>query len=145
MKIVICGSITASDKLIEIAKKLQAMGHSTDLPYYTKKILAGEFDLEKFKKEKEKNGDISFRRNASEDLIKRYYRLISESDAILIVNVDKNNIKNYIGGNAFLEMGFAYCLDKKIYLLNPIPEMPYIDELKAMAPIVLNNNLELIV
>ena len=38
-------------------------------------------------------------------------------------------------------MGVAYYLEKPIYLLNPIPEMPYTSEIEAMEPIVLNSDL----
>jgi nucleoside 2-deoxyribosyltransferase len=141
MIITICGSINCSDKLIEAAEKLESLGHTAHLPYYTKKIRSGELKLEDFNKAKAKNGDAAFREAASEDLIKRYYRLISESDAILIVNVEKNGQSNYIGGNAFLEMGFAYVLDKPFYLLNDIPQIGYKDEIIAMKPIILGGQL----
>ncbi len=59
----------------------------------------------------------------------------------LAVNIDKKGIKNYIGGNTFLEMGFAHVLDKKIFLLNEIPDISYKDEIKAMQPIILNGDL----
>jgi predicted RNA-binding protein with PUA domain len=59
----------------------------------------------------------------------------------LIVNIDKKDICNYIGGNTFLEMGFAHILNKKIFLLNEIPEMIYTDEILAMQPIALNGDL----
>ena len=52
-----------------------------------------------------------------------------------------NGIPNYIGGNTFLEMGFAHVLNKKVFLLNNIPAMPYDDEIKDMQPIVLNGDL----
>ena len=60
-----------------------------------------------------------------------------------MINKDKNGIKNYIGGNSFLEMGFAYVLGKKIYVLNPLPEeLPiFYQELVAMQPIVLDGDL----
>ncbi|HOK35473.1 MAG TPA: hypothetical protein PLL80_01600 [Candidatus Pacearchaeota archaeon] len=38
------------------------------------------------------------------------------ADAILVVNIDKKGIKNYIGGNAFLEIGFTHILDKRILI-----------------------------
>jgi predicted RNA-binding protein with PUA domain len=41
-------------------------------------------------------------------------------------------------------MGFAYVLGKKIFLVNPIPDLNYKDEIKAMNPIVLNGNIKLI-
>lgn len=141
MKITICGSINHSDKMIEIADKLEKLGHQIELPLYTQKIKNGEVTLENFVKVKEKKGDASFRQSAKEDLIKRYYHIIEKSDCVLIVNIDKNNIKNYIGGNSFLEMGFAYILDKPIFLMNGIPQISYRDEILAMKPIILNNDL----
>ncbi|MDP3992633.1 MAG: hypothetical protein Q8Q05_00195 [bacterium] len=54
---------------------------------------------------------------------------------------DKHGIKNYIGGNTFLEMGFAHILNQKIFLLNPVPEMPYYQtEIVAMRPVVINGD-----
>ncbi|MFH1407431.1 MAG: hypothetical protein ABIJ36_03090 [Patescibacteria group bacterium] len=77
------------------------------------------------------------------DLIKKHYREIKEGDAILVINKDKNGIKNYIGGNSFLEMGFAHILNKKIFVLNDIPEnLPiFYQELVAMQPTSLYGDL----
>ncbi|MEI8143754.1 MAG: hypothetical protein WCG48_04040 [Candidatus Berkelbacteria bacterium] len=141
MKIAVCGSIGVSDKLIEVAETLEKNGHEVNLPYYTKKIKNGEMTLDEFNIAKDESGDTKFREMATEDLIKRYYRVIGESDAIVVVNTDKNGIKNYIGGNTLMELGFAYVLDKKIFLLSPIPEMSYTDEIVAVKPIVINNDL----
>ena len=77
-----------------------------------------------------------------DDLIRGYFEEIKSSDAVLAVNEDKNGILNYIGGNTFLEIGFAHVLDKKIYLLNDIPEVSYKAEIIAMQPIVLNGDLK---
>jgi predicted RNA-binding protein with PUA domain len=57
------------------------------------------------------------------------------------VNITKNGIKNYVGGNALIEMAYAHVLDKKIYLLNPVPDMNYKDEIEAMSPTILNGDL----
>lgn len=139
MKITICGSIMFTYEIKKIADKLHELGHTFNIPYTSEKILAGDLSLEEFKTEKKKNGDHSFRK-MNDNVIKRYYDLISVSDAILVANITKNQIKNYIGGNTFLEIGFAYVLGKKIYLLNNIPDMLYTDEIKAMQPIILNND-----
>ena len=143
MKIVICGSIEFTPKIKEIADWLTNEDHVVDIPLTSQRIINGELTLEKFKKEKQKNGDGSFRK-IKDDVIRRYYEIIKECDAILVLNLEKNRIKNYIGGNTFLEMGFAHVLNKKIYLLNEIPNMPYTDEIKAMQPIVLKGNLDAI-
>lgn len=39
---------------------------------------------------------------------------------------------------------FAHILNLPIYLINPLPEMDYLDELKAMQPVILNGDLDLI-
>ncbi|MBP8591384.1 hypothetical protein KBI33_02900 [Candidatus Shapirobacteria bacterium] len=78
-------------------------------------------------------------------LIGKHLDKIENSDAILVVNITKKGIANYIGANTFLEMGFAYYRKKRIYILNPLPDQPYIiDELLAFNPIVLNGKLETI-
>lgn len=141
MKIAICGSIDFTPEIKKIADHLLARGHKIELPTYTKKILNGDLTLEQFKKHKEKKGDWAFRVKIDEDLIKRYFEVIKSSDAILVVNVENKGIQNYIGGNTLLEMGFAYVLNKKIFLLNNLPEMHYTDELKAMQPTVIHQNL----
>ena len=79
------------------------------------------------------------------DFIKKHFRYISRADCLLIANYDKKGIQNYIGGNAFLEMGYAYSLAKPIFLLNPLPQIEYYyHEMVAMQPIVLNGKLSLI-
>ncbi|PIR46845.1 MAG: hypothetical protein COV07_02155 [Candidatus Vogelbacteria bacterium CG10_big_fil_rev_8_21_14_0_10_45_14] len=72
------------------------------------------------------------------DYIRQHYDGILASDAILFVNNDKADFKNYIGGNALMEMGFAYVNDKKIYLKHGMPEgVSYMDEIRAMEPVCL--------
>ena len=39
------------------------------------------------------------------------------ADAVLVLNYDKKGIKNYIGGNTLMEIGFAHVLNQKIFLL----------------------------
>jgi len=141
MKIIICASVDITPKIKELKEALEKMGHSVEIPYVSMKIIAGEISLEEFLAVKDREGDTKFREATGEDLIKRYYNLIKEADAVLVLNEEKKGIKNYIGGNTFLEIGFSYILNKKLYLFNPIPEMSYSDEIKAMSPIVLNGDL----
>ncbi len=49
-----------------------------------------------------------------------------------------------LGGNVFLEMGFAYALGKNIFLLNEIPEQSNRVEIMGMQPIVINGKRDLI-
>ena len=140
MKITICGSIQSTYEMEKAAQQLKKAGYDVESPYTSQKILSGELSMEEFLKEKKNNGDGAFRK-MKHDLITRYYKIIGNSDAILVINMDKNNIKNYIGGNTFLEMGFAHVLKKPIYLWNPIPDMLYTDEIISMQPIIINNDI----
>lgn len=122
-----------AEKAEEVKLSLAHLGHqafaSTDNEEY---IGLGDEEREKIKI------DHKFKRDA----IRAHWHVIKECDAILVLNYDKNDIQNHIGGNTFLEMGFAHVLDKKIFLLNPPPEnCPYITEILAMKPFVINGEL----
>lgn len=73
---------------------------------------------------------------------------IRNMDAVLVLNYDKNKdgkiYKNYIGGATFLEMYDAFRLDKKIFLMNDIPEGMLFDEIEGFNPIILNGNIDLV-
>lgn len=139
MKIAICGSLNFTYEIKELADNLRALGHEVTIPLSSTKILNGEASLEQIKKEKE-DGKFS-ERAIKYDSILEYWKIIQNADAVLVANFGKKDIKNYIGGNSFLEIGFAHVLNKKIYLLNPIPDMIYKDEIEAMQPNIINNEL----
>jgi nucleoside 2-deoxyribosyltransferase len=123
--------MSAINKIIEVQNKLELLGHTVVVPKNLERHSAKTFSSSESTDEKIKD-----------DLIKGYFNEIGDSDAVLVLNLDKNEIKNYIGGNTFLEMGFAHVLNKKIYLLNEIPEVSYKDEIIAMQPIVLGGDLK---
>ncbi len=139
MKIAICGSLDFTLEIKKIADELLKRGFEVQIPISSKKILRGEFSLDEIKQEKESG--VFADRAIKYDSIRAYWPIISNSSVILVVNFDKHNIQNYIGGNTFLEMGFAHILNKPIYLLNDIPTMIYTDEIRAMQPIVINGDL----
>ena len=108
--------------------------------------LAGSMqNTEKMKfigKSDEEKEEIKLDQKYNHDAIREFWKPMKTADALLVANFDKSGIKNYIGGNAFLEMGFAHVLNQKIFLLNPIPKMPYYEtEIIAMKPIVINGDL----
>lgn len=133
MKIVICGSMSASKKMMETKVTLEEKGHEIVVPRNTEKYASGDFLAE--------NSCESTKNKIENDLIRKYYAIIESADAVLIANYNKGSVKNYIGGNSFLEAGFAHILGKKLYFMNDIPEMIYSDELYAFQPIILNGNL----
>lgn len=65
---------------------------------------------------------------------------VEKCDCLFILNYSHRGIRNYVGGNSFLEMIVAFYLKKPIYLLNDIPEsMTYTEEIKSLYPIVVHN------
>lgn len=133
MKIVVCGSMSASKQMVEMEKSLREMGHEVVIPKNADKYASEEFSAE--------DSQESTENKIEHDLIRGYYRLIKGADVVIVANYDKGRIRNYVGGNSFLEAGFAHVLDKKLYFMNDIPDMPYGDELRAMQPIILNGDL----
>ena len=76
------------------------------------------------------------------DAIREFWKIMQGTDAVLVANYDKGEIKNYIGGNTLMEIGFAHVLNQKVFLLNPIPEIPfYKTEIEAIKPVILNGDL----
>jgi hypothetical protein len=134
MKITICGSVKFADKLVDIYRQLEKLGHEPvmhedmfGIADGTAKELIDGIGLDHSEVKKKHN------------FIKLWYNLIVGSDAILVCNFDKNGIKNYIGGNTLMEIGFAHVNDK---MLNPVPEdVPYTDEIKAMVDSVIEGDL----
>ena len=133
MKIVICGSMSASQEMIEIKKSLDRVGHEAIFPKGAELYVSGQ--------KKSDNQNDKIENKVKNDLIRDFYFAIEKADAVIIANFDKNGINNYIGGNTFLEAGFAHVLNKKLYFVNDIPEMIYREELIAFQPIILNGDL----
>lgn len=140
MTITICGSVKFAKNFVEAYEKLKVLGHQPMMHEKMFSIADGtataiidriDEDHAKLKRE--------------ENFIKWWHDCIKTGDAILVLNYDKNGVKNYIGGNTLIEIGFAHVNDKKIFLLNPVPEeVSYIDEIKAMIDVILNGDLALI-
>ena len=136
MKITICGSVMFRKEMVEVRDKLNEMGHEGIICSVMEDLALGK-NLELMKKIEENHAQVK----KDGGFIKWYYNSIVNSDAILVLNYDKDDIKNYIGGNTLMEMGFAHVHNKKIFLLNPVPEISYKDEILAMEPVILNGDL----
>ena len=129
--------MTLAQKMEDAEKELRARGHEIFLPEFTR-------DYAQMSHPEERHRE-SASNKIKYNLIKQYFDKINKSDAIFVINEERHGITNYIGGNSFLEMGFAYVLGKKIFLQNPIPNMLYADEIITMQPIVINGNYDLII
>jgi hypothetical protein len=138
MKIYVLGSNSFMVEMVESAQELQSLGLDGWIhPDYIA-LVAGEMaDV----LERSKSGEHAAVKREN-DYLRVHYKHILESDAILIVNLEKNGIENYIGGNALIEMGQAFVNSKTIFLLNDIPQdVSYTDEIACMDPICLQGDL----
>ena len=133
MRIGIVGSMQYTEKMMALRDELIRGGHDAFMTGLAAPFV-GKTDAEK--------EAIKIDQKQNQDAIREFWRLMQGADAILVANYDKHGIENYIGGNTFLEMGFAHVLDQKIFLLNPIPEMPYYKtEIEALKPVVIHGDL----
>ncbi len=135
MKILIICSKAFYKDIAPIKEKLEKEGHEISLPnsYYHPEAEQESWDLG----EKEHSEFKARMFKQSADTIKKM-------DAVLTLNFEKKGIPNYIGGATFLELYEAFVNHKKIYLYHPIPEGMLYDEIQGFAPIVINENLDLI-
>ena len=142
MKITICSSAFFTKDTYKIKQKLEEKEHEVFV--YPQEIkVNGKIihitDYYKMRKD-----------NLTDDLLKiktmlidRHIERIKNSDAILVLNLDKDGENGYIGGNTFLEMGIAYYLNKKIFLWRkPSENLSYYEEIMALNPIIINENIE---
>ncbi len=141
MKITICGSLVFVKEMNDIRIELEDLGHEVIVPLGVDLVNTRGVTLEEFVRLKDQGKHHTL--TIQHDAIRTHYKKIVSSDAILVTNWEKRGVENYIGGNTFLEMGFAHVNDKQIYILNDIPQMPYTDEIHAMQPTVLKGDLSL--
>ena len=136
MKIGIIGSMHHSEKMLEIAEQLKQLGHEPHLSKFVNNFV-NKNDVEK--------ENIKLEQKYNQDAIREFWKIMQRTDAVLVVNLDRKGIKNYIGGNTLMEMGFAHVLNQKIFLYNPPPNIEFYEtEIRAMRPVVINGDLNLI-
>lgn len=133
MKIFLICSKSFYDRIPTIKKELELMGHTVTLPNsYDNPLLENEYrDLGK-----EEHSQWKAK------MFKRSTDVIGGTDSVFVLNLEKNGVKNYIGGATFLEMYDAFRMGKKIYLYNDIPEGMLQDEIIGFSPLVLNGELQ---
>ena len=143
MKITICGSIAFYDEMLDTKGKLEQLGHQVKLPPFEVENENGKMIpvKEYYSKRKTETSDTGWIWDRKKEAMKLHFQKVEWSDAILILNYDKNNIPNYIGANTLLELGLAFHLNKKLFLLNDIPKMNYREEILGMKPVVIRGDL----
>lgn len=133
MKIGVIGSMQFTDQMLNVCADLKKLGHDAFLTDLHKAMVG---------KSPEEIEKIKLHQKYHMDAIRHFWRAMQGADAVLVLNLDKNGIKHYIGGNTLMEIGFAHVLHQKIFLWNPIPDMPYCKtEIEAVNPTILQGDL----
>ena len=130
MKITICGSMQFEPKMAELTEELRRRGHEVDKPNSVEGHAYGEAE------------DLDKNARLKRGFMDEHFAKIDTSEAILVVNETKRGIDHYIGGNTLIEIAYAYSQGLDIFLLNPVPEMGYADEVNGMHPVVLDGDLD---
>ncbi|HCO99107.1 MAG TPA: hypothetical protein DIT56_00675 [Candidatus Moranbacteria bacterium] len=130
--------MTFAREQIEIKKELEKAGH---------KVLITD-DIESFAKDEaiKQSFEEELKLCLECDVIRSFFNKIAESDAYLVCNYEKNDIKGYLGASVLMEIGLAYYLKKKIYLFSEVDkEQKYALEIAVIAPVVIDGNLNKII
>ena len=140
MKITICGSTAFILEMEAVKKQLESLGHQVATPPV--EFVDGDgkkwhtLDYYKFEKT-DPFEDPSFLKNHTQRIID-HFKEVEWSEAVLVANFDKNGIAGYVGPNTLMEMGLAFYLKKKIFLLNPIPSVSWKEEILGLRPVIIN-------
>ena len=110
-------------------------GHNVGIPVSAQTMKTkNDFEVSHFK------GVFSDEQRAG--YIRQNFEEIINSDAILVINNEKNGVPGYIGANVLMEIAFAFFYHKKIFVWNPILDnAPYLEELRIFAVQVINQDL----
>ena len=137
MRLMVCGSMRFAKQMLDAKQQLQRMGHEALVPVDTELFAA---DPAMSTDDHEGN----YRHCIDNDIVRRCLEQLAASDAILVLNLEKNGVSGHIGANSLIEIGLAYYLKKKIFLLHAPPsvtEEKSTHEVLIMQPVVLDGDL----
>lgn len=127
MNITICGSMSFESKMAHVAETLESAGHTVMVP--------NPWERGGYVGDPERDSGMK-RKFIDEHLAK-----IDASEAILVVNEQKNGTDGYVGGNTLMEMAYAYGQGLDIFLLNHVPDVGYGDEIRGVGAIALDGEV----
>ena len=141
--ITLCSSAAFYKTVGQIKEELTALHYKVLMPHTAERMRkSGDYDVNHYKiwfKDPRQYGRKSY-------LMRRHFAEVAKADAILVINLEKRRQKGYIGGNVLMEMGLAFYLRKRIFILNQIPKKsPLYEEVVGMMPTFINGDLKKLV
>lgn len=123
--IFLCASMAFYKELVEVEKALVERGFTVKIPVSAQIMKAkNDFEVSHFKGK--------FTHGEKAEFVHKNFEEITKSDAILVINNEKNGMQGYIGANVLMEIGLAFYFKKKIYIWNDVPQTAsYREELLA--------------
>jgi hypothetical protein len=140
--ITICASAYFYEHVLQVEKELKKLGFLVKIPKVARKMGKNkDFDVSKIRTWLTNHKDYKIKTA----LMKEHFRKILASDAILVINDEKNGIPGYIGGNALMEMLLAFLNKKPIFVYEPITyDLNVAEEVYGLNPVFINKDLKLI-
>ncbi len=136
MKITICGSLKFIGEMNAVKHELEKAGHSVLVP------LSAQLNQTKEHWQNVKNENPGRFFSIKSQRIKKHFDEIKSSDAVVVLNYDKDEKRSYIGPNTLMEIAIAFEHGKKIFILNRLSEDdPYYDEILSVSPLFLDGKL----
>ncbi len=133
MRIGIIGSMQFIDRMVEARDELVKLGHDAFVTSLHRTMVG---------RSREEIEEIKLRQKRDMDAIRVFWNEMQGADAVLVMNLDKDGVRNYVGGNTLMEIGFAHVLGQRIFLWNPVPDTPWCrSEIEAMKPTVIDGDL----
>jgi len=135
MRIYIAGSMFFAKEFVKTKEVLERMGFIADFAPDTYECI--------------NNPELNLNENLEHcermDIMRACFEIQEKCDSLIVLNYKKEDLEGYIGVNSLIEMGLAYYLRQKIFLLYPPPNKEkarYYTEVMLMKPIILNGKLE---
>jgi nucleoside 2-deoxyribosyltransferase len=140
MKIMISGSMAFAEDMIKAKKTLETLGHTVLVPH----DIATHLENPDFVDDLAGN----YQHVVETDIMRKCFDLVAESDAVLVLNLDRKGVSGYIGTSTLMEIGLAYYLNKKLFLYKDIPhwdEVRWAHEINIMQPVIIHGDLRKII
>ncbi len=130
----LAGSFCFAKEIIKVKKQLENLGHTV----LTTEDLVLYADAPDIKD----SFDEELKQCIKYDSMRKGFKQVASSDAVLVCNYPKNNIQGYLGTSVLMELAIAYYFNKKIFLLYDYDKFQnYGLETAIINPIILNNDL----